>query len=454
MKEWEGFKGTKWQNNIDVQNFIESNYKEYVGDDSFLTGISKKTSKVWNKCKKLLAKEAISGVLDIETFIMSGIDNFNVGYIDRSNEVIVGLQTDEPLKRIVNPYGGYRMVKKSLEAYGFHLDKELEQNFKEFRKTHKDGVFDAYTDEIKKARHNHLITGLPDAYGRGRIKGDYRILALYGADKLIEQKKSDLSKLKDINDVATIQLREDVSEQIKALELIKKMCERYGFDVSKPASNAKEAIQWTYFAYLAAIKQNNGAATSIGRNTTFFDIYIERDIESGLLTEEEAQELIDQFVIKLRLVRHLRTPEYNELFAGDPTWVTESIGGMLDSDRSLVTKTSFRMLNSLNNIGESAEPNLTVLWSKKLPENFKKFATKMSIKTHTLQFENDDIMNPIYGNDYAISCCVSALKLGYQTQFFGARINFVKVLLYALNGGRDEITGDLVIEGIDELQGE
>ena len=454
MKEWEGFKGTKWQNNIDVQNFIESNYKEYVDDDSFLTGISKKTSKVWNKCKKLLAKEAISGVLDVETFIMSGIDNFNVGYIDRSNEVIVGLQTDEPLKRIVNPYGGYRMVKKSLEAYGFHLDKELEQNFKEFRKTHNDGVFDAYTDEIKKARHNHLITGLPDAYGRGRIIGDYRRLALYGADRLIEQKKSDLSKLKEINDVVTIQLREEVSEQIKALELIKKMCERYGFDVSKPARNAKEAIQWTYFAYLAAIKQNNGAATSIGRNTTFFDIYIERDIESGILKEEEAQELIDQFVIKLRLVRHLRTPEYNELFAGDPTWVTESIGGMLDSDRSLVTKTSFRILNSLNNIGESAEPNLTVLWSKKLPENFKKFATKMSIKTHTLQFENDDIMNPIYGNDYAISCCVSALKLGYQTQFFGARINFVKVLLYALNGGRDEITGDLVIEGIDELEGE
>ena len=454
MNEWNGFKGSKWQKNIDVQNFIESNYNEYLDDDKFLTGISKKTSKVWNKCKKLLAKEAISGVLDVETFIMSGIDNFEVGYIDRSNEVIVGLQTDEPLKRIVNPYGGYRMVKKSLEAYGFHLDKQLEQRFKEFRKTHNDGVFDAYTDEIKKARHNHLITGLPDAYGRGRIIGDYRRLALYGADFLIEKKKEDLSKLTDISDVSIIQLREDVKEQIKALELIKKMCLRYGFDVSKPASNAKEAIQWTYFAYLAAIKQNNGAATSIGRNTTFFDIYIERDISNGILTEEEAQELIDQFVIKLRLVRHLRTPEYNELFAGDPTWVTESIGGMLDGEKSLVTKTAYRMLNSLNNIGESAEPNLTVLWSKKLPENFKKFASKMSIKTHTLQFENDDLMSPIYGNDYAISCCVSALKLGYQTQFFGARINFVKVLLYALNGGRDEITGDLVIEGIDELEGE
>ena len=454
MNEWVGFKGTKWQKNVDVEDFIINNYKEYLEDDSFLTGISKKTSKVWGKCKKLLAKEAISGVLDVETFIMSGIDNFEVGYIDRSNEVIVGLQTDAPLKRIVNPYGGYRMVKKSLDAYGFHLEKELEESFREFRKTHNDGVFDAYTDEIKKARHNHLITGLPDAYGRGRIIGDYRRLALYGADFLIEKKKEDLNKLTDINDVATIQLREDVKEQIKALELIKKMCSRYGFDVSRPAENAKEAIQWTYFAYLAAIKQNNGAATSIGRNTTFFDIYIERDIESGILTEEEAQELIDQFVIKLRLVRHLRTPEYNELFAGDPTWVTESIGGMLDNEKSLVTKTSYRMLNSLNNIGESAEPNLTVLWSKKLPDNFKKFASKMSIKTHTLQFENDDLMRPIYGNDYAISCCVSALKLGYQTQFFGARINFVKVLLYALNGGRDEITGDLVIEGIDELEGE
>ncbi len=454
MNEWVGFKGTKWQKDIDVEDFIVNNYQEYLEDDSFLTGISKKTSKVWNKCKKLLAKEAISGVLDVETFIMSGIDNFEVGYIDRSNEVIVGLQTDAPLKRIVNPYGGYRMVKKSLDAYGFHLEKELEESFKEFRKTHNDGVFDAYTDEIKKARHNHLITGLPDAYGRGRIIGDYRRLALYGADFLIDEKKKDLSKLTEITDVSTIQLREDVKEQIKALELIKKMCSRYGFDVSRPAANAKEAIQWTYFAYLAAIKQNNGAATSIGRNTTFFDIYIERDIASGILTEEEAQELIDQFVIKLRLVRHLRTPEYNELFAGDPTWVTESIGGMLDNEKSLVTKTSYRMLNSLNNIGESAEPNLTVLWSKKLPDNFKKFASKMSIKTHTLQFENDDLMRPIYGNDYAISCCVSALKLGYQTQFFGARINFVKVLLYALNGGRDEITGDLVIEGIDELEGE
>ncbi len=454
MNEWEGFKGTKWQKSIDVANFIECNYKEYTGNDTFLTGISKKTSKVWNKCKKLLSKEAISGVLDVETYIMSGIDNFNPGYIDRSNEVIVGLQTDEPLKRIVNPYGGFRMVKQSLEAYGFHLDKDLENKFIEFRKTHNDGVFDAYTPEIRRARHNHLITGLPDAYGRGRIIGDYRRLALYGADALIEQKKSDLNKLNQITDVSIIQLREDVSEQIKALELIKKMALRYDSDVSKPASNAREAIQWTYFAYLAAVKQNNGAATSIGRNTAFFDIYIERDINKGILTEEEAQELIDQFVIKLRLVRHLRTPEYNELFAGDPTWVTESIGGMMDDEHSFVTKTSFRILNTLNNIGESAEPNLTILWSRKLPLSFKEFASRMSIKTHTLQFENDDLMKPIYGNDYAIACCVSAMSLGHQTQFFGARINFVKVLLYALNGGRDEVTGELVIDGIDELEGE
>lgn len=454
MIEWEGFKGTKWQNEIDVNDFIINNYKEYREDESFLTGISKKTSKVWDRCKKLLEKESISGVLDVETYIMSGIDNFEPGYISRSNEVIVGLQTDEPLKRIVNPYGGMRMVEKSLESYGFHLEKDIEKNFKEFRKTHNDGVFDAYTDEIRLAKHNHLITGLPDAYGRGRIIGDYRRLALYGADYLIEQKKKDKASLNNICDVSVIQLREDISEQIKALELIKKMASRYEFDVSRPAKNAKEAIQWTYFAYLAAVKQNNGAATSIGRNSTFFDIYIERDIEKSILTEQEAQELIDQYIIKLRLVRHLRTPEYNELFAGDPTWVTESIAGMMDDTQSLVTKTSFRVLNTLNNIGESAEPNLTVLWSKKLPQPFKRFASKMSIKTHTLQFENDDIMRPIYGNDYAISCCVSALSLGKQTQFFGARINFVKVLLYALNGGRDEITGDLVIDGIDQIEGE
>ena len=454
MNEWNGFKGTKWQKSIDVENFIESNYSEYTSGDEFLTGISHKTNKVWGKCKKLLESEAITGVLDVDTYTMSGIDNFNAGYISKANEVIVGLQTDEPLKRIVNPYGGMRMVNEALEAYGYHLDKDTETKFREFRKTHNEGVFDAYTDDIKKARHNHLITGLPDAYGRGRIIGDYRRLALYGADFLIEEKKKDKKELSDISDISIIQLREDVSEQIKALELIKKMALRYGCDVSKPASNAREAIQWTYFAYLAAVKQNNGAATSIGRNSAFFDIYIERDIKNKVITEAEAQELIDQYIIKLRLIRHLRTPSYNEIFAGDPTWVTESIGGLMDEDHSYITKTAFRMLNTLNNIGPSAEPNLTILWSKKLPEGFKKFASKMSIETHALQFENDDLMRPMYGNDYAISYCVSALKEGVQSQFFGARINLPKVLLYAINGGRDEITGDQVIDDIEPLTGE
>lgn len=454
MKEWEGFKGLKWQKNIDVENFIENNYTEYKGDEKFLKGASSKTSKLWKKCQKLLKKEAISGVLDVETDIISGIDNFDVGYIDRKDEVIVGLQTDEPLKRIINPYGGIRMVKKALEAYGFRMNKDVLLKFEEFRKTHNDGVFDAYTKEIRKARTNHLITGLPDAYGRGRLIGDYRRMALYGADLLIAKKQEDLDKISaDIN-VSTIRLREEISEQIKALKEMVKMANRYGFDITRPASNAKEAIQWLYFAYLAAIKQNNGAATSIGRNTTFIDIYIERDIKNGLLTEEEAQELIDQYVIKLRLVRHLRTPEYNEIFAGDPTWVTESIGGMLDDEVSLVTKSSYRILNTLDNIGPSAEPNLTILWSTKLPDNFKKYAANMSIKTHTLQFENDDMMRKIYGHDYAIACCVSATVVGHQMQFFGARANLAKALLYALNGGRDEITGDVVISDIEQIEGE
>ena len=376
MEAWKDFKGTKWQKNIDVEDFIKNNYTEYKEDESFLKGISKKTEKVWKRCQKLLAKEAITGILDVETYRLSGIDNFEVGYIDRKNEVIVGLQTDEPLKRIVNPYGGMRMVEKSLEAYGYRLDPEIKSKFKEYRKTHNDGVFDAYTPEIKKARHNHLITGLPDAYGRGRIIGDYRRLALYGADALIEEKQKDLLAIENIT-LENIQLREDVNEQIRALKLIKQMASRYGFDVSKPAVNAKEAIQWLYFAYLAAVKQNNGAATSIGRNSAFIDIYIERDIKNGILTEEEAQELIDQFIIKLRLVRHLRTPEYNELFAGDPTWVTESIGGMLNDEKSFVTKTSYRMLNSLSNIGSSAEPNLTILWSNHYNPHFLKRPIKI-----------------------------------------------------------------------------
>lgn len=454
MNEWNGFKGEKWKNNIDVAGFIASNYKEYRGDKSFLKGVSSKTQKVWKKCESLLKKEAITGVLDVETDIIAGIDNFEPGYIDRKNEVIVGLQTDEPLKRIVNPYGGMRMVKKSLESYGYVLNKDIEIKFSEYRKTHNEGVFDAYTKDIRKARTNHLITGLPDAYGRGRLIGDYRRLALYGADFLINKKQEDLDKLIDPINTSTIRLREEVTEQIKALKEIVKMASRYGFDVTKPASCAKEAVQWLYFAYLAAIKQNNGAATSIGRNTTFIDIYIERDMNNGVLTEEEAQELIDQYVIKLRLVRHLRTPEYNELFAGDPTWVTESIGGMLDESRSLVTKSSFRILNTLSNIGTSAEPNMTILWSNRLPEAFKKYCSEMSIITHTIQYENDDLMRSIFGSDYAISCCVSAMVEGKQMQFFGARINFAKALLYALNGGRDEISGDVVITDIPQIEGE
>ncbi len=453
IKEWEGFKGTKWQKNPNVEDFIINNYNEYTGDESFLQGISKKTSKVWSRCEKLLKKEAITGVLDVEVHLISGIDNFDPGYIDRKNEVIFGLQTDEPLKRIVNPYGGMRMVKQSLEAYGYQLDKDIEDKFNEYRKTHNQGVFDAYTPQIRKCRSAHLLTGLPDAYGRGRIIGDYRRLALYGADYLIACKEKDLRRLESKINNSVIRMREEVREQIRALEAIKSMASKYEFDVSKPASDAKEAIQWTYFAYLAAIKENNGAATSFGRNTTFFDIYIERDIKNGKLTEEEAQELIDQLIIKLRLVRHLRTPEYNELFAGDPTWVTESMGGMLDDERSLVTKTCFRFLNSLNNLGPAPEPNLTVLWSNKLPENWKRYSSKMAIITHTIQYENDDIMRPIYGSDYAIACCVSAMKLGRQMQFFGARCNLAKALLYSINGGRDEISGEVVLEGIEPLTG-
>lgn len=453
-QEWNEFVAGRWQQTVDVEDFIKNNYQEYLGDESFLVGSTKKTNKVWGRCQKLLKKELVSGVLDIETSLLSGIDIFDPGYIDKSNEVIFGLQTDEPLKRIVNPYGGMRMVKQALAAYGYRLDKDIEEKFNEYRKTHNDGVFDAYTREVRKCRSAHLITGLPDAYGRGRLIGDYRRVALYGTDLLIKQKELDLTRLEKNVNYATIRAREEVSEQIKALKEIQSMALKYGFDISQPASTAQEAIQWTYFAYLAGVKQNNGAATSFGRNTAFFDIYIERDIKNNVLTEEKAQELIDQLIIKLRLVRHLRTPQYNELFAGDPTWVTESIGGMLTSDKSLVTKTSYRFLNSLNNIGAAPEPNLTILWSNNLPENFKKYTAKISMITHAIQYENDDIMRPIYGSDYAISCCVSAMKLGHQMQFFGARCNLAKALLYAINGGRDEITGEVVLEGIDEIEGE
>ena len=449
FEAWKGFKGDKWKETIDVSDFILSNYKEYRGDDSFLCSISNKTKKVWEKCEKLIAKEAKVGLLDVETKAVSGINNFKPGYIDKKNEVVVGLQTDKPLKRIVNLYGGTRMAEKALAAYHRELDPTIKKHFWEYRKTHNDGVFDAYTPEIRKARKAGLITGLPDAYGRGRIIGDYRRVALYGIDFLIEEKKKDKEKI-DVSSEENIRLREEVAEQIKALEEIKKMAMGYGFDISKPATTAHEAVQWLYFGYLASVKENNGAAMSLGRTSTFLDIFIERDMKKGLLTEEQAQELIDQFIIKLRLVRHLRTPDYDEIFAGDPTWVTESVGGMADDEKSLVTKNSFRYLQTLINLNPSPEPNLTVLWSEKLPNNFKKFCAKISILTDAIQYEGDDVMREIYGNDYAIACCVSAMKVGKQMQFFGARCNLAKALLYSLNGGYDEKSGALVVEGLSK----
>ena len=449
---WKGFGGEEWQDTINVSAFIDSNYTEYVGDDAFLAPLTEKTKNIWSKCEELLAEEnKKGGCLDVEVNIVSGINAFKPGYIDKDNEVIVGLQTDKPLKRIVNMYGGTKIALKALEAHGYELNADVLKHFTAYRKTHNDGVFDAYTPAIRRARSNGLLTGLPDGYGRGRIIGDYRRIALYGIDRLIEEKQKDVINLGDYilegNIDEHIRLREEVSEQIRALEEIKKMAAGYGYDISVPAKNAKEAIQWAYFGYLAGAKENNGAATSMGRDATFFDCYIERDLRNGTLTEEEAQELIDQFVIKLRLIRHLRTPDYDELFAGDPTWVTESIAGMINESRSLVTKTSFRFLHTLINLNPSAEPNLTVLWSKGLPENFKKYCAKISIKTDSIQYEGDDVMRPRYGHDYAIACCVSSMKQGKQMQFFGARCNLAKALLYAINGGYDELTGKLVIEG-------
>ncbi len=452
MKIWDEFKGENWKNSVNVADFIRNNYKEYTGDESFLTPISSKTKSVLNIFNELKKKELKKGILDVETDIVSGINNFEPGYIDKDNEVIFGLQTDKPLKRIINPFGGIRMVNASLEAYGYKMNETVENYFNTFRKTHNQGVFDAYTPEIRKARKYHLITGLPDAYGRGRIIGDYRRIALYGIDYLIEAKEKDKNKYSNILSNSDIQLREELSEQIRALTEIKEMASRYGFDISKPAENAKEAVQWLYFGYLAAIKENNGAAMSFGRTSTFLDIYIEHDLNKGLINEDEAQELIDQLVIKLRLACHLRTPEYNELFAGDPTWVTESIAGMLDDNKSLVTKSSYRFLHTLINLESSPEPNITVLWSDKLPENFKKYCAKMSILTTSIQYENDDLMRPSYGNDYGIACCVSAMKIGKQMQFFGARCNLAKVLLYAINGGHDEISKTLVLDNIKTIE--
>ena len=436
MKAYENFKGQIWKDEINVRNFIQENYTPYEGDESFLVGMSEKTKKLHHIVDEMIKKEVTENYRNADTTRFATIDGYDEGYIDKENEVIFGLQTDEALKRIVNPYGGYRMVEQALDAYGQSMDKTLEKTFKEFRKTHNQGVFDAYTKQIRKARSVGLLTGLPDAYGRGRIIGDYRRVALYGMDRLIEEKIKDLDRLpiseEDIE--ASIRLREEVSEQIRALGKIINMADKYGFDIRRPAENAKEAVQWLYFGYLAAVKENNGAAMSLGRNTTFIDCYIQRDMKKGLIDEKIAQELIDQLVIKLRLVRHLRTPEYDEVFGGDPTWVTESIGGMGLDGRSLVTKTAFRFLHTLTNLGPSPEPNMTVLWAKDLPKAWKNYCSKMSINTDSIQYENDDLMRNMYGDDYAIACCVSAMEVGKEMQFFGARANLAKSLLYSING--------------------
>ena len=454
-EEWKGFKEGAWTKEINVSDFIKTNYNGYDGDESFLEGTTEKTNRVWGKCSDLLKEELKKHVLDIDVDHMSGINAFEPGYISKDDDVIVGLQTDAPLKRIVNPYGGIRMVYQELDAYGYKLNPEVDKYFNEYRKTHNQGVFDAYTPEIRKARHVGLLTGLPDAYGRGRIIGDYRRVALYGIDYLMEQKKCEWdNKLLGPMTNELIQLREDVSMQYRALDEIKKMAKGYGFDISRPARNGKEAVQWTYFGYLASVKENNGAAMSLGRVDAFFDIYFERDLNDGTITEKEIQEIIDQFVIKLRLVRHLRTPDYDELFSGDPTWVTASIGGVTTEGKSMVTKTSYRILHTLTNLDTAPEPNMTVLWAQDLPENFKKYCAKMSIETDAIQYENDDVMRPVYGDDYAIACCVSAMREGKDMQFFGARCNLAKALLYAINGGVDEVKGDLVVEGFPKMTDE
>ena len=447
FEEWQDFKSGDWQKEINVRDFIQRNYTPYEGDESFLANATEKTKKLWDEVLELYKKEKASqgGVLDIDTKTPSTVDGFAPGYIDKDLEEIVGLQTDEPLKRAIMPFGGIRIVEKSCEAYGRKVDSETDAMFHTIRKTHNDGVFDVYTPDIRRARSSKLLTGLPDGYGRGRIIGDYRRVALYGVDALTQDKKHQLEEL-DVDNFTSevIEKREQIAEQIKALNALKGMANKYGFDISKPAKNAKEAIQWLYFGYLGAIKDQNGAAMSLGRNSSFLDIYIQRDLENGILTEEKAQELMDHFVMKLRMVRFLRTPEYNELFSGDPVWVTESIGGMGIDGRTLVTKNSFRILHTLTNLGPAPEPNLTVLWSTRLPESFKRFATGLSIKTSAIQYENDDLMRITLGDDYGIACCVSPMKIGKQMQFFGARANLAKTLLYAINGGKDEITGQQV----------
>lgn len=454
-ESWAGFKGELWKKEINVRDFIQNNYTPYTGDDSFLKPSSEKTRKVWNKLTEMFKVEREKGVYDTETKLPQRITTYGPGYIDKDNEVVVGLQTDAPLKRGIFPKGGIRMVENSLEAYGYHLDPMTKEIFTKYRKTHNEGVFSAYTEEMLAARRSAIITGLPDAYGRGRIIGDYRRVALYGTARLIEDKKQFQKRLdiQELND-EIIRNREEVTEQIHALQDFEKMCAAYGFDVTRPAKDAREAVQFVYLAYLAAVKDQDGAAMSIGRTSTFLDIYIEKDIREGKLTEEEAQELVDQMIIKLRIVRFLRTPEYNDLFSGDPVWVTESLGGMGIDGRTLVTKTCFRYLHTLYNLGPAPEPNLTVLWADKLPENWKKFCAKVSIDTSAIQYENDDLMRVDYGDDYGIACCVSPMKIGKQMQFFGARANLAKCLLYAINGGRDERTGVQVAPKFEPITSE
>ncbi len=453
---WDGFKTGKWTESVDVLDFIKLNYTSYEGDDSFLAPATERTNALWKKVLVLMKKEIEkNGCLDADVSTPSAIDSHKAGYIDKDAEVIVGLQTDAPLKRAIMPCGGYRMVHSSCEAYGLKEDERVKEIFTKYRKTHNQGVFDAYTPDIKAARHSAIITGLPDAYGRGRIIGDYRRLALYGIDILIEDKKREKAETDDaLMTAEVIREREELAEQIEALEAIRRMASFYGIDISKPATNFREAVQWTYFAYLAAVKDQNGAAMSLGRTTSFLDIYAERDLARGVLDESAVQEIVDDFVIKLRMVRFLRTPEYNDLFSGDPVWVTESLGGMNDDGRTFVTKNSFRMLHTLSNLGPAPEPNLTVLWSAKLPEPFKAFCAKTSIATSAIQYENDDLMRPAFGDDYGIACCVSPMIIGKEMQFFGARANLAKALLYAINGGVDERTGALVAKGMTPITSE
>ena len=457
FEQWNDFTTGDWESEINVRDFIQKNYTPYEGDSSFLSGTTEKTTKLWNEVLELYEKEKNSegGVLDIDASTVSTVSSHEAGYIDKNLETIVGLQTDAPLKRAIMPFGGIRIVEKSCEAYGRKVDEKVEEIFHKYRKTHNDGVFDVYTPDIRAARSSHLITGLPDGYGRGRIIGDYRRIALYGVDLLIEEKKKDLDVL-DVDELTEkiIREREEISEQIDALNELKVMALKYGFDISVPASNAVQAVQWLYFGYLGAIKDQNGAAMSLGRTSTFLDIYFERDLKNGIITEEEAQEIMDHFVMKLRLVRFLRTPEYNELFSGDPVWVTESIGGMGIDGRTLVTKNSFRILHTLQNLGPAPEPNLTVLWSTRLPEGFKRFTTSLSIKTSSIQYENDDLMRITLGDDYGIACCVSPMRIGKQMQFFGARANLAKTLLYAINGGKDEISGKQVTPKYEPITSE